>query len=130
MEHGRRTGWTGRPGLQSVSAHGAPATLRVTTLVVPPALLLPSRVLTGSKIPSSTALSRSAVRDSFRTFLPGSAKKVESDVTYSKQTTAPFLPGATTARCRLAAQLTNRRLNPVFRSQRMPLIALIEGGKL
>jgi hypothetical protein len=38
----------------------------------------------------------------FSAFLPGSAQKVESDVTYSKQTTAPFLPGATTAQCRLA----------------------------
>jgi|ERR1700733_14752106 len=31
-----------------------------------------------------------------RTFLPGSAQKVECDVTYSKQRTAEFLPGATT----------------------------------
>jgi hypothetical protein len=31
-------------------------------------------------------------------FLPGSAKKVENDVTYSKQRTGEFLPGATTAR--------------------------------
>jgi hypothetical protein len=30
------------------------------------------------------------------TFLPGSAQKVECDVTYSKQSTAEFLPGATT----------------------------------
>jgi hypothetical protein len=30
------------------------------------------------------------------TFLPGSGKYVECDVTYSKQTTATFLPGATT----------------------------------
>jgi hypothetical protein len=66
----------------------------------------------------------------FSAFLPGSAQKVESDVTYSKQTTAPFLPGATTAQCRLAAQPKNRHLNPIFRSLRMPLIALIEGGKL
>jgi hypothetical protein len=66
----------------------------------------------------------------FRPFLPGSAQKVESDVTYSKQTTAPFLPGATTAQCRLAAQPKNRHLNPSFRPPTMPLVALIEGGKL
>jgi hypothetical protein len=30
-------------------------------------------------------------------FLPGSGKYLENDVTYSKQTTATFLPGATTA---------------------------------
>ena len=65
----------------------------------------------------------------FSAFLPGSAKKVENDVTHSKQTTAPFLPGATTAQCRLAAQLINRHSNPDFRSLRMPLIALTEGGK-
>jgi hypothetical protein len=130
MEHRRPTGWTGRPGLQSVSAHGASATLRVTALVSSPAVLSSSHLATSSKIPPSTTLSGSAIRDSFRTFLPGSAQKVESDVTYSKQTTAPFLPGAPTARCRLAAQPTNRRLNPIFRSLRMPLIALIEGYKL
>src|ERR1700683_3241710 len=33
----------------------------------------------------------------FLAFLPGSGLRGESDVTYSKQTTAPFLPGARTA---------------------------------
>jgi len=66
----------------------------------------------------------------FSAFLPGSAQKVENDVTHSKQTAVPFLPGATTTQCRLAAQLTNHHSNPVFRSQRTPLIALIERGKL
>jgi hypothetical protein len=33
----------------------------------------------------------------FGAFLPGTAQYVESDVTYSKQTTGTFLPGATTA---------------------------------
>jgi hypothetical protein len=65
----------------------------------------------------------------FNTFLPGSARKVEFDVTHSKQTTATFLPGARTADRRLAAQLSNRRSNFVFRFLRLPLIALIEGGK-
>jgi hypothetical protein len=32
----------------------------------------------------------------FPAFLSGSGQNVECDVTYSKQTTAPFLPGATT----------------------------------
>jgi hypothetical protein len=66
----------------------------------------------------------------FSAFLPGSAKNIECDVTYSKQTTAPFLPGATTTHSRSAAQPKNRHLNPIFRSLRMPLIALIEGSKL
>jgi len=66
----------------------------------------------------------------FRPFLPGSAQYIECEVTYSKQTTAPFLPGATTTRHRLAVQLRNRHSNPIFRSLRMPAIALTEGGKL
>jgi len=66
----------------------------------------------------------------FSAFLPGSAQYIECDVTHSKQTTAPFLPGATTAHYRLAAQLTNRQSNPRFRSLRTLLIALIERGKL
>jgi hypothetical protein len=33
----------------------------------------------------------------FNAFLPGSAQNIESDVTYSKQRTGEFLPGATTA---------------------------------
>jgi hypothetical protein len=34
--------------------------------------------------------------DKFPAFLPGSAQNIESDVTYSKQRTGEFLPGATT----------------------------------
>jgi len=63
-------------------------------------------------------------------FLPGSAQNIENDVTSRKQTTGKFLPGATTTHSRLVVQLTNRRSNPIFRSLRMPLITLIEGGKL
>ena len=63
-------------------------------------------------------------------FLPGSAQNIENDVTSRKQTTGKFLPGATTTHPRLAVQLTNRHPNPIFRFPRMPLIALIEGGKL
>jgi hypothetical protein len=33
----------------------------------------------------------------FSSFLPGSAQNIENDVTYSKQRTGEFLPGATTA---------------------------------
>ena len=66
----------------------------------------------------------------FSAFLPGSAQNIENDVTSRKQTTGKFLPGATTTHPRLAVQLTNRHPNPIFRFPRMPLIALIEGGKL
>ena len=48
------------------------------------------------------------------TFLPGSGLRVESDVTHSKQTTAPFLPGSRIARCHArsstAIALSNREL--------------------
>ena len=47
-----------------------------------------------TKIPS--------VSSSAAAFLPGSGKYVECDVTHSKQTTATFLPGATTASRRSA----------------------------
>src|SRR5277367_4372992 len=50
----------------------------------------------------------------FLAFLPGSGLRVEYDVTSSKQTTAPFLPGATTAcshaRISIANALSNREL--------------------
>ena len=42
----------------------------------------------------------------FPAFLPGSGKHVECDVTYTKQTTAPFLPGATTAH--IASRMVQR----------------------
>jgi hypothetical protein len=49
-----------------------------------------------------------------RAFLPGSALRVECDVTYSKQKAAPFLPGSRIARCHarssIASALSNREL--------------------
>lgn len=53
--------------------------------------IAPPRSLTGS---ARASFANGSV--SLKTCLPGSAQYVESDVTYSKQTTAPFLPGATT----------------------------------
>jgi hypothetical protein len=97
MEHGGRTSWTVRPRSQHDCAHGASATLRVTTLDVSPAPLSASHVLTISKIPSSTTLTGSAIRDVFLTFLTGSAPQTELAVTHSKQTTETFLTGARTA---------------------------------
>ena len=46
---------------------------------------------------SCRARTKPSISCSAAAFLPGSAKYVECDVTLSKQTTAPFLPGATTA---------------------------------
>jgi hypothetical protein len=97
MEHGRRTSWTVRPRPRHASAHGTSATSRVTTLVVSSALLSASDVQASSKIPSSTTLTGSAVRDGFLAFLTGSAPQTELAVTHSKQTTGKFLTGARTA---------------------------------
>jgi len=185
MEHGRRTGWTGRPrprirvrslqgfarllqpgarltnssnfGLLSATpasswrhilertSRGIPGisnrfwaknrTYRKQTIKPP---------LTGSRfahklfeirqastqILAPENLRKTPTFSDFSAFLPGSAKYIENDVTYSKQTTGEFLPGATTTRFRLAAQVTNRYSNSVFRALRKPLIALIQGGKL
>jgi hypothetical protein len=52
-----------------------------------------------------------SIRCRFLAFLPGSGLKVEYDVTYSKQTTAPFLPGATTARSHARSSITNALSN-------------------
>jgi hypothetical protein len=50
----------------------------------------------------------------FNSFLPGSARRVECDVTYSKQKAAPFLPGSRIAYCHarssIASALSNREL--------------------
>jgi hypothetical protein len=102
MERGRRAGWTVRPRSQhdsahGASAHGSSAILRVTTLDVSPAPLSASHVLTSSKIPSSTTLTGSVVRDGFLAFPTGSAPQTELAVTHSKQTTGTFPTGARTA---------------------------------
>jgi hypothetical protein len=47
----------------------------------------------------------------FLAFLPGSGLRVEFDVTYSKQTPAPFLPGSRIARCQVRSSIANRLSN-------------------
>ena len=44
-------------------------------------------------------------------FLPGSGLQVECDVTYSKQTTAPLLPGSRIARCHARTSIANTLSN-------------------
>src|ERR1700677_5188312 len=57
----------------------------------------------GPSVPATLPILNGFEQDSasmhrcFLAFLPGSGLRVECDVTYSKQTTAPFLPGARTA---------------------------------
>jgi hypothetical protein len=51
----------------------------------------------------------------FNAFLPGSALRVECDVTYSKQKAAPFLPGSRIARCHARSSIANALSNRVLR---------------
>ena len=53
-------------------------------------------------------------------FLPGSASQVECDVTYSKQTTGRFLPGATTA-CLQSAKRVSRQLCSALSNRELPM---------
>jgi hypothetical protein len=74
----------------------------------------------GPSVPATLPILNGFEQDSasihrcFLAFLPGSGLRVECDVTYSKQTTAPFLPGARTARSHarssVATALSNREL--------------------
>src|SRR5277367_574162 len=51
----------------------------------------------------------------FLPFLPGSGLRVECDVTYSKQTTAPVLPGSRIARCHARSSIANALSNRELR---------------
>jgi hypothetical protein len=74
----------------------------------------------GPSVPATLPILNGFEQDSasihrcFLAFLPGSGLRVECDVTYSKHTTAPFLPGARTARSHarssVATALSNREL--------------------
>jgi hypothetical protein len=57
----------------------------------------PVGILRKRTIPSFPATKESSISCFAAAFLPGSAQYVECDVTHSKQSTATFLPGATTA---------------------------------
>jgi hypothetical protein len=72
-------------------------------------------------VPATKILSASSLPAAF---LPGSGKYVECDVTPSKQTTATFLPGATTALRRLRQDTAScpelRRVYPELRGAAVP----------
>src|ERR1700723_972242 len=55
-------------------------------------------------------------------FLPGSAQNVENDVTYSKQTTEKFLPGATTTHSALSNPHYSELKSVAFRPEVVPLL--------
>jgi len=90
--------------------HGAGVGRRNTDARVPSACL-PATLLTD--LPKSLFCTSHSplVTHPCSTFLPGSGLRVECDVTYSKQTTAPFLPGATTARSHARSSVANALSN-------------------
>ena len=59
------------------------------------------RAVENSRAPGFRATTDHSISSLAAAFLPGSGKYVECDVTLSKQTTATFLPGGTTASQRL-----------------------------
>ena len=75
---------------------GSNEPIRPDSFSCPPSACTPWRV-DESPISGVAAAEIPSVSSIAPAFLPGSAKYVECDVTHSKQTTAPFLPGATTA---------------------------------
>jgi hypothetical protein len=76
MEHGRRTGWTGRPRPPHVSAQGSSRTWQVTDLSVLPA----SHVHTGPKSSASGPIETAELNRQTRVF--------RNAVTHTKQRTA------------------------------------------
>ena len=81
---------------------------------------LPGRRLVEPGRSNSRAWGRGREAAGIRPFLPGSAEKVECDVTHSKQTMDEFLPGATTARlnARPQQQVPRRRKRKLARDDR------------
>ena len=80
MEHGRRTGWTGRPRPQHISVHGSSRTWQVTALSVLPASSPALRIHTGPKISASGPTKTAELNRQTRVF--------RNAVTRTKQRTA------------------------------------------
>ena len=79
MEHGRRTGWTGRPRPQHISVHGSSRTWQVTALSVLPASSPALRIHTGPKISASGPTKTAELNRQTRVF--------RNAVTHTKQRT-------------------------------------------
>jgi hypothetical protein len=86
MEHGRRTGWTGRPRPQHVSAHGASRTWQVTGLCVLPA----SHVHSGPKISPSTPFETSELNRQTLVFRNAVTRRKQRTATYSNRQNIRF----------------------------------------
>ena len=86
MEHGRRTGWTGRPRPQHVSAHGASWTWQVTGLSVLPA----SHVHTGPKISASGPIKTAELNRQTRVFRNAVTRRKQRIATRSNRQSIRF----------------------------------------
>jgi hypothetical protein len=105
----------------SAEKFGAASDVRRTGTIVPPISHHPIR-----DFPPNNQQIRSGLEKGFLPFLPGSAQNIENDVTYSKQSTEEFLPGATTT-CSVAQFPTETRFvslacspEPVFAEKFRP----------
>jgi len=94
----------------SAEKFGAASSERTTDAILPPISHHPTR-----NVSPNNRLIRSGFEKGFLPFLPGSAQNIENDVTYSKQSMAKFLPGATTT-CSVAQFLTETRTASLARS--------------
>ena len=90
MEHGRRTGWTGRPRPQHVSVHGSSRTWQVTALSVLPASSPALRIHTGPKISASGPTKTAEVNRQTRVFRNAVTRRKQRIATRSNRQSIRF----------------------------------------
>ena len=90
MEHGRRTGWTGRPRPQHVSVHGSSRTWQVTALSVLPASSPALRIHTGPKISASGPTKTAELNRQTRVFRNAVTRRKQRIATRSNRQSIRF----------------------------------------
>jgi hypothetical protein len=90
MEHGRRTGWTGRPRPQHVSVHGSSRTWQVTALSVLPASSPALRIHTGPKISASGPIKTAELNRQTRVFRNAVTRRKQRIATRSNRQSIRF----------------------------------------
>ena len=90
MEHGRRTGWTGRPRPQHISVHGSSRTWQVTALSVLPASSPALRIHTGPKISASGPTKTAELNRQTRVFRNAVTRRKQRIATRSNRQSIRF----------------------------------------
>jgi hypothetical protein len=90
MEHGLRTGWTGRPRPQHVSVHGSSRTWQVTALSVLPASSPALRIHTGPKISASGPTKTAELNRQTRVFRNAVTRRKQRIATRSNRQSIRF----------------------------------------